>query len=327
MNINEIAKLAGVSRATVSRYLNAGYVGKEKKQAIARVIEETGYVPSSQARTLRSRRSRIIGVIIPRLNSDAISREMTGISRVLSKEGYQLLLANTDNDEKKELDYIHILKNSQVDGIILIATVFTQEHRKLLKDCGVPAVILGQNIKGFCSVYHDDYNAAKELTKLFINEGRKDIGYIGVSLKDEAAGAGRYHGYMDAFAEEGVRLNERAMIEAAFSMEDGYRKSKELLQRFPRLDGLFCATDSIAVGAMERLKELGKRIPQEISVAGLGHTSLSKVAEPKLTTVHFYYETSGEEAAELLMKMIKGEETAMRDIKMGYELVRRGTTR
>lgn len=327
MNINEIAKLAGVSRATVSRYLNTGYVSKEKKLAIARVIEETGYVPSSQARTLRSRKSKVIGVIIPRLNSDAVSREMTGISHVLSKEGYQFLLANTANDERKELDYIRILKNSQVDGIILIATVFTAEHRILLKDCGIPAVVLGQNIKGFCSVYHDDYNAAKEMTRLLIREGRKNIGYVGVSLKDEAAGSGRYHGYMDAFSEERVRLNDQAMIEAAFSMEDGYRKGGELLQRFPDLDGLFCATDSIAIGAMERLKELGRRIPLDISVAGVGHTSLSKVVTPKLTTVHFYYESSGEEAAELLMSMIKGEEMAMRDIKMGYEIVKRGTTR
>lgn len=327
MNINEIAKLAGVSRATVSRYLNNGYVSREKKIAIARVIEATGYIPSSQARMLRSRRTNVIGVIIPRLNSDAVSREMMGISNVLAKENYQFLLANTANNERKELDYIKVFQNNQVDGIILIATIFTPEHRKLLKESNVPVVIVGQNVRGFCSVYHDDYSAAKEITGMLISEGRTNIGYMGVSLRDEAAGAGRYHGYMDAFAEHGIRMNERAMVEAAFSLEDGYSKAKELFWRFPELDGLFCATDSIAIGAMEYLKESGKKIPGDISVVGVGHTSLSKVVSPKLTTVHFYYETAGEEAAGLLMQMVKGEESQRRDIKMGYEIVKRGSTR
>ena len=103
MNINEIARLAGVSRATVSRYLNDGYVSEEKKQAIRTVIEKTGYEPSQQARNLRSKVTKLIGVIIPRIQSEAVSRMVAGISEVLSKEGYQLLLANTDNNAKEEL--------------------------------------------------------------------------------------------------------------------------------------------------------------------------------------------------------------------------------
>lgn len=327
MNINEIAKLAGVSRATISRYLNNGYVSREKRQTIARVIEETGYIPSSQAQMLRSRKTKVIGVILPKLNSDAIGREITGISSVLSAEGYQFLLANTANDERKELDYIKTFRNNQVDGIILIATVFTSEHRVLLKELGLPVVILGQNVKGFPSVYHDDYDAARDITTLLIREGRKNIGYIGVMLKDEAAGSSRYHGYMDAFQAEKVRMNEKAMIEAEFNMEDGYYKSRELFNRFPNLDGLFCATDSIAVGAMEYLKEAGYEIPGDLSVTGVGHSSLSKVVSPKLTTIHYYYEASGEEAAQLLVQLLRGEEPAEYNIRMGYEIIRRGSTR
>ena len=110
MNINEIARLAGVSRATVSRYLNKGYVSEEKKERIRKVIEETGYNPSSQAQMLRTKKTKIIGVIIPKINSESISRMVAGISLVLSKEGYHLLLANTDNNEEEELklSLIHI---------------------------------------------------------------------------------------------------------------------------------------------------------------------------------------------------------------------------
>ena len=103
MNINEIAKLAGVSIATVSRYLNNGYVSEEKKKNISRVIEETGYQPSSQAQRLRTKKTKLVGVILPKIDSNTISREVAGISDILTKKGYQLILANTNN-----LSLIHI---------------------------------------------------------------------------------------------------------------------------------------------------------------------------------------------------------------------------
>ena len=137
ININEIAKLAGVSRATVSRYLNDGYVSEEKRKIIAKVIEETGYTPSAQARVLRTKKTKLIGVIIPKIDSQAVSREVLGINETLSKSGYQIILADTFNDEHKELEYLKIFQNNQVDGIILIATVFTNQHKKLLKKLNI----------------------------------------------------------------------------------------------------------------------------------------------------------------------------------------------
>ena len=134
MTINEIAKLAGVSRATVSRYLNDGYVSREKSEKIRAVIEETGYRPSAQAQILRTKRTKLVGVIIPKINSDSISRMVAGISSVLSAAGYEILLANTDNNEKEELKYLQVFTASnQVDGIILIGTIITAAHRKVLR--------------------------------------------------------------------------------------------------------------------------------------------------------------------------------------------------
>lgn len=110
MNINEIARLAGVSRATVSRYLNKGYVSEEKKEIIRKVIEETGYQPSAQAQTLRTKKTSLVGVILPKINSDTISREVAGISDVLTARGYQLILANTNNNLDEELKYLSRFK-------------------------------------------------------------------------------------------------------------------------------------------------------------------------------------------------------------------------
>ena len=131
VNINEIARLAGVSRATVSRYLNDGYVSDEKKAVIRKVIEETGYQPSSQAQMLRTKKTKLVGVIIPKINSDTVGRMVAGISDVLNRSGYQLLLANTDNNIEEELKYLNLFKDNQVDGMLIIATMFTAKRRKL----------------------------------------------------------------------------------------------------------------------------------------------------------------------------------------------------
>src|SRR5699024_7098134 len=123
MNINEIARLAGVSRATVSRYLNQGYVSDEKKVRIRQVIEETGYRPLSSAQTLRTKKTNFVGVIIPKINSDSISRMVSGISKALSREGLQILLALTENQEEEELGLLTLFGENDVDGMILLGTI------------------------------------------------------------------------------------------------------------------------------------------------------------------------------------------------------------
>ena len=123
MTIKEIAKLAGVSSAAVSRYLNGGYVSDEKKEQIKKVIEETGYQPSAQARMLRTKKACLIGVVVPKINSESISRITAGIEKVLSERNYQMLLAGTDNTPVKEIEYMRLFENYPVDGIILVGII------------------------------------------------------------------------------------------------------------------------------------------------------------------------------------------------------------
>ena len=193
MNINEIARLAGVSRATVSRYLNNGYVSEEKKKVIRQVIEETGYQPSSQAQMLRTKKTKLVGVILPKINSNTISREVAGISDILTKKGYQIILANTNNDIEEELKYLSLFKDNQVDGVIFIATILTQKHKKMLKEYKVPIVLLGQLLEGYPCIYQDDYKAAAKLTEQMAESG-KHFGYITVTDQDEAVGQRRRAG-------------------------------------------------------------------------------------------------------------------------------------
>ena len=200
MTIKEIAQMAGVSSAAVSRYLNGGYVSEQKKEQIRKVIEKTGYQPSTQARILRTGRTHLVGVVAPKINSESISRITAGIEQVLSARGYQMLLASTDNQPKNELTYLRIFESYPVDGIVLIGTVLTDEHRRFLKESKVPVVVVGQETEMASCIYHDDFGAGRAMGQevavkaLKRNGGRPEdckIAYIGVTREDKAAGAAR----------------------------------------------------------------------------------------------------------------------------------------
>ena len=327
MNINEIAKMAGVSRATVSRYLNQGYVSAAKKEQIRKVIEKTGYQPSSSAQTLRSKRTNYIGVIIPKINSASIARMVSGISETLSASGYQLLLACTDNNENEELKYLNLFKENHVDGIILLGTIFTPAHKKLMQLLAVPIVILGQYAKGYSCVYQDDYSAARSISEYMAGHASK-WGYLGVTDLDEAVGKNRKKGLLDALSARKQSIADDAIKVCAFSLQSGYEQAKELLLSHPDLDTILCATDTIAAGALKYITESGRRVPEDIQLAGIGDSNISLVTTPTLTTVHFYYKTSGIEATKALLAMIQNPEHAVnKELKLGYRIVENCSTR
>ena len=132
MNISEFAKEAGVSVSAVSRYFNDGYLSEDKRAQIEAAIERTGYEPSRSARTVQNKVTKLVGVILPKLSSESISRVTEGIRRVLGQHGFELLLVNTANDYNREISSLELLRHNRVDGVILLASVFTELHRTLL---------------------------------------------------------------------------------------------------------------------------------------------------------------------------------------------------
>ncbi|MDD3220280.1 MAG: LacI family DNA-binding transcriptional regulator [Lachnospiraceae bacterium] len=316
MNIGEIAKMAGVSRAAVSRYFNKGYISEEKKEAIQRVVEATGYRPSAQAQTLRTKKTKMIGVILPKITSESIGGMVGGISSVINESDYQMLLANTQNTPVRELEYLSIFNEKQVDGVIFIATVFTKKHLEALNHMKVPVVILGQRLEGYNCYYHNDYQSEYEMTKMFLEKGRKKLGYIGVTLEDKAAGAARYQGFCDALKEYGAEENADNFVIADFTMESGHEKAKELLEKNRNLDGILCATDTIAVGAMLYLKEEKIKIPEEIAMAGNGNSALAKVTSPSLTTISHHYRDCGVLGARKMMDILENKDAEIAEVEL-----------
>ena len=132
LNIIDIAKLAGVSKSTVSRYLNNGYVGAESREKIKKVIDETGFMPQSYAKSLRTGKTNLIGVIVPKLSTETAPRVVQGITEVLSENNYDVLIANTNLSVEKEFEYLNIFKNNQVDGVIFMGTKITPKHKKII---------------------------------------------------------------------------------------------------------------------------------------------------------------------------------------------------
>ncbi|MBM6775133.1 LacI family DNA-binding transcriptional regulator [Olsenella profusa] len=327
MDINQIAQMAGVSRATVSRYLNDGYVSQEKRDAIRRVIEQTGYVPSRQAKTLRTGKSDVVGVVIPKINSASVSRMVAGITGVLNQAGYQVLLANTDNDAAREVEFLRLFaEKSRVDGVILVATVVTPEHEAAFSALGVPLVVLDQNVAGRTCVYQDDFDAVRDVTALALR-GSSRPAYIGVLEEDVSAGRMRREGFLAGCAAAGVTVADDMTRVAEFTVDSGYEQAESLLDAHPDLDAIVCATDSIAYGALTCLREYGRRVPEDVAVTGVGDAELSQIVTPTLTTVHHHYKTSGVEAARMLVGMMAGDDSVPRELKMGYDVVARNSTR
>lgn len=322
MTITEIAEMAEVSVSAVSRYLNDGYISEEKRKRIKSAIEKTGYKPSKQAQILRTKKSKVIGVILPKISSESIARVADGISSVLSRKGYQMLLASTENDPKKEIEYLNLLKNNPVDGILFSASVYDKAHQEALKKLEIPVVVISQQFEGAPCVYHDDYGAAKAMTELLLESGKQKVAHIGVNQCDEAAGKSRTQGYLDAMKAHGKEVTEQMIITSGFGMDDGYESMKKLMRCCPELDGVFCATDTLAVGALTCLRDKGRKVPHETAIAGIGHNRMSRVVTPAITTAHLFYRTSGIEAAKMLLEMIEGKNQVSRQMKLGYEVVR-----
>lgn len=321
MNISEIAKLAGVSPAAVSRYLNNGYLSQEKKEAIAKVIQETGYVPASYAQTLRTKKTKLIGVIIPKIDSDSISQVVAGISEVISQQGYQMLLANTENQNEREFEFIQTFSKHRVDGIILLGTILTAKHISLFKTLNIPIVILGQIAQQNSCIYHDDYAAAVAVTEHMIEKGHKKICYIGVTEKDIAVGKHRKQGYLDAMEKHGLAVSEEQIRTGSFYTDNGYENTADLLEKIPDMDAIVCATDTIALGAIKYLNQHKISIPDQIAVSGFGDSRASSILSPSLTTIHFYYRECGIEGASILLNKIENPDTPDKSIKLGFELI------
>ncbi len=309
--IKDIAQMAGVSRTTVSRVLNdSGYVSENAKKKVMDVIEETGYVPSQHAKSLRTKETKIIGVILPKISTDTSSRTVDGLNEVFGKSGYQILLTSTNMDKEKEMEHLKLLQNRQVDGIILLATNTDADLIGEIEKSKVPVVMIGQEAADDAavpSVVFDDYGAARKLMETLIGHGRKKIGFIGVDASDRAVGVLRKQAYMDMMDSHGLETGSPLIQTGDFSIGSGYDAAARMLAGgADTVDAIFAATDRMGIGAWKYLSERGIPVPHEVAVVGIGSSETSRFIDPAMTTVEYEFEEAGRAGANMLMGILDG---------------------
>lgn len=300
--IQDIAKKAGVTKSTVSRYLNGGSISLETAQKIEKVIKEENYTPSPFARSLKAKFSSMIGVIVPRVDSAATAQTLMGIDEVVEELNYEFIMNNARQDSKREIKAIETFARNKVAGIILIATEITSEHIKAIKKCPVPVVIVGQEHEEIHSVVHDDYQAGFELVQKLAELGYYELTYVGVSKRDHAVGVVRKEGiFSGAKAHQFEKIEQ---LEGDFSSQKALNIGMELFKDQTH-SLVIAATDKIAVALMKAAQQCGRKIPDEVAIAGFGGYEIGQFMNPTLTTVEYQFKEAGRVSMKVLEKLIR----------------------
>ncbi|KMY48517.1 LacI family DNA-binding transcriptional regulator [Peribacillus loiseleuriae] len=319
VTIADIAKMAGVAKSTVSRYLNGGSVSDETIRKIEKVVQETGYSPNKFAQSLKAKKTNIIGTIVPRLDSYATSQTLIGIDEQLRDLEYQLIISNTSQSLEREIENIYILAQQKVAGIILLATMVTKKHIKALHEIKVPILLVGQENEEFHSVIHNDYQAAHSLGEYVLSQRHTRIAYLGVAKEDIAVGVKRREGFMSAVADKVD--TEVKYFETSFKSEDAIHKTLEIIEQYkPSI--IVCATDNIALGALKAAYMSGLQVPEDLSITGFGGYEVTDLIHPSITTAKFFYKEAGNIAAKNMVKMVNKEEIDKVTFSK-YEIIKR----
>ncbi len=332
MTIKEIAAYAKVSIATVSRVINeSGYVSPDKEQRVKDALKELNYTPNFAAKKLRSGKSNTIGLISPDNSNPFFAQLGRYIEDLCYEKDYNIILCDSDYSIEKENEYINILTQHQVDGIILVSS--GNSENKSLVDSGIPFVTIDQDIKdnnGHCISINYEQGAYLAVSHL-ASFGHSRIACITGSLSSTIPKQ-RLTGYSQALYEAGIEIDESLIVKSDFRMEGGYNAMKDLLARKNPPTAVFAINDNMAIGAMHAIHEAGLRIPEDISVAGYDDIVFSAVMNPPLTTVSHPVSNLAKTILELLfvnmdrMNISKYAEMYVNSLSIKPELIVRKST-
>jgi LacI family transcriptional regulator len=328
--IKDVAYKAGVSTATVSHVINnTRNVSDKVKVRVYQAMEELQYMPNMIARSLRSRKSKIIGLIVPiKANDNAnifFLSVANGIESVLKKEGYHLLLSNSQEDPAEEMDRIKIFNNQFIDGLIIAPTIGLENQRKDAIFGEYPVVFIDRKPRDIPgdSVLVDGTKGTYEGVVGLLERGHRRIGLIaglmGISTTEQ-----RLHGYLKALSEYGVEPDESMMKSGDMSWQTGYQLAEEILKQ-GEVTALFVANNAMSLGALKYLQENNISIPDQVALIGFDDYEWTEVATPSLSVIRQPSYELGVKAAEILLNRLDLPMIGNQDILLDSELVLRNS--
>lgn len=300
ITIDDIAAEANVSKSTVSRYLNDGYVKEETKQLLKRIIEVNHYQPNTFAR-LKAKKSKMIGIIAPCLDSTVTSMVLMALDERLKAAGYLTIIMNTNHQIEEEYACIERLNKMNVDGIVLNASAINEQHNHSIEMIDCPLLFLAQKHDQYPYIINEDYQAGKKIGDYALETKHKDILVITVDPSDYAIGVDRLNGIIDGF-----KTDQRIKYEVKrsdFGNIESYRVIDEVLsERTPDL--IICSTTRQLLAAYKCISDHHLRIPEDISVMAFGGYDIIDLLYPLPTTIQFHPKKLGEMAAQTILQLI-----------------------
>jgi len=332
ISIKQVAELAGVSIATVSRYINnPEQVKRDTRERVKAAIEKTGYSPNSLARNFRRGKSGIIFVVLPSVGDPFFSGVMSGIYTVANQQQYSILVKETRLNTLTVDEYSKIIFSKQADGLILLASVCPFNTRL---DCSEqykqpPIVISCESVSPeldhFPSVRIDNMFAAIQATEYLIDLGHRNIAFINGDSHSTLT-ADRERGFRHAMHTAGIAVSKHQIIEGGLTLEGAIIATRQLLSCEKPPTAIFCANDEMAIGAIHEIKMAGLKVPEDISVMGFDNTRYAHVADPPLSTIAQPAELIGKRTMQRLCKAIEGNDIGLQADIVPHQLIIRQST-
>lgn len=321
--ISDVAKLAGVSSATVSRVINgSAKVSEEKVKRVMEAIEVTGFKPNEIARSLYKKSSRIIGYIVPSILNIFLNEIGRAIEDEAFQNGYKMILCNSDENPKKEAAYIQMLTAMNADGIIITANNDNLDEE--IRNCPLPIVVLDKEASSRYTavVQSDNYSGGRISTEHLLECGCRHPVLMRGPQK-YSSGRQRFLGYVDVCNEHGI---QPLFIDSRFSSNDGLRCTQELLERFPYADGILAVNDMTVLSIYKVLSARGRRVPEDIMIVGYDGVELGGLMNPALTTVMQPIEEIGRLSAKIIIDQVADKNPDCRENILPVQLKVRQTT-
>lgn len=331
MNIKDIAQIAGVSSATVSRVINdSGYVSDATRKKVTEIIKKYDYVPNLTARSLSKKVSSYIGVVIPDIENEFFSKMTTGISTVAGSGDFNIQLLNSNEDIEIENKFLQGIVGHDLAGLIIAPVacdnVYCRDRLNLLHSQGLPIVLIDRDIDGLKlpSVFVDNINSSYEAVKALLDEGHRKIGIITGPMNSKP-GRERYLGYLKALKDYDTEINPSYIVNGDFRLEKAYRGCKSLLDLKDPPTAIFSSNNFSTLGCIKAFNEKGLKLSEDISLVGFDDIEVLSILNFNLSTVHRHAKMQGMEAMKLLLEMINGKVVKNKEIIVPSELILRGS--